>query len=388
MRHIYILIGAGAGTGGRKSSGRDSKRVGEGGATHADVEENSHRTHHVTRIHLQSPTLGFGLQLLPFAYFDSTVSMSPRIFSRALRWDVIAVNTLPDYMKLIFLALFNSVNGMIAFLISQNCAFRQEANWCNKNIIPPFHAYLQNATISSSSEALLAPCYFLLAQAIDDSITTNYLVRSSCTIFRLYNDRERVEEDEWRVYTTTASSFQRNSYQHGSSFTMHLPTWYQLLQLVSEQGSESALCMASMRAAAIEARMDRLEHRIDVMQEEQTRNMEMILKRLEELGPRGRQEGNKADEQSHGNQNDRETKENSAERRSENLVTSRVEVKRRVELLSFEGEDVCGWLVKIERYFRMAQIQSGEKLDYVTLAFSGEALTWIEWWEEQTPFFT
>ncbi|KAL4288697.1 hypothetical protein AHAS_Ahas19G0312100 [Arachis hypogaea] len=140
-------------------------------------------------------------------------------------WDVIAVNTLPDYMKLIFLALFNSVNGMIAFLISQNCAFRQEANWCNKNIIPPFHAYLQNATISSSSEALLAPCYFLLAQAIDDSITTNYLVRSSCTIFRLYNDRERVEEDEWRVYTTTASSFQRNSYQHGSSFTMHLPTW-------------------------------------------------------------------------------------------------------------------------------------------------------------------
>ncbi|QHO24574.1 Transposon Ty3-G Gag-Pol polyprotein [Arachis hypogaea] len=66
-------------------------------------------------------------------------------------------------------------------------------------------------------------------------------------------------------------------------------------------------------------------------------------------------------------------KENSAERKSENLVTPRVEVKRRVEVPTFDGEDVCGWLAKIERYFRMAQIQYGEKLDYVTLAFNGEA---------------
>ncbi|QHO53937.1 uncharacterized protein DS421_2g52370 [Arachis hypogaea] len=100
-------------------------------------------------------------------------------------------------------------------------------------------------------------------------------------------------------------------------------------------------CVVSTRATSMGARMDRLERWIDVMQEEQTRNMEMILKRLEELGPRGRQEGNEVGEQPHGNQNDREMEENSAERRSENLLTPRVEVKRRVELPTFEGEDVC-----------------------------------------------
>ncbi|KAL1350524.1 hypothetical protein AAHE18_06G030600 [Arachis hypogaea] len=66
----------------------------------------------------------------------------------------------------------------------------------------------------------------------------------------------------------------------------------------------------------------------------------------------------------------------------------RKEENRRVELPMFDGDDVCGWLVQIERYFRLTHITSREKLDYVMLAFHGEALTWLEWWEENTPFFS
>ncbi|KAK7343222.1 hypothetical protein VNO77_11799 [Canavalia gladiata] len=133
-----------------------------------------------------------------------------QLFTDAVeRWDVNAVNTLPNYMKLCFLALYNSVNDTgysilkekghdsLPYLInswSELCkAFLQEAKWSNNKIIPPFRKYLDNASVSSSGVSLLAPSYFCVSQEITEqalhSLTHFHgLVRSSCAIFRLCND--------------------------------------------------------------------------------------------------------------------------------------------------------------------------------------------------------
>ena len=59
---------------------------------------------------------------------------------------------------------------------------------------------------------------------------------------------------------------------------------------------------------------------------------------------------------------------------------------RKMDLPIFSDDDAHGWLVRAERYFRVAQISLRDRLDLVLVAMEGEALTWFEWWEEQTEF--
>ena len=64
----------------------------------------------------------------------------------------------------------------------------------------------------------------------------------------------------------------------------------------------------------------------------------------------------------------------------------RTEAGRKIELPIFSGDDAYGWLVRVERYFRVNQIEDHEKLELVLVAMEGDALTWFQWWEEQAPF--
>ncbi|RYR73549.1 hypothetical protein Ahy_A02g007936 [Arachis hypogaea] len=66
----------------------------------------------------------------------------------------------------------------------------------------------------------------------------------------------------------------------------------------------------------------------------------------------------------------------------------RFEPTRKLDIPIFSGDDANGWLVKMERYFRVAQVALAERMNFVTLALEGEALAWMEWLEEYTPFQT
>lgn len=57
---------------------------------------------------------------------------------------------------------------------------------------------------------------------------------------------------------------------------------------------------------------------------------------------------------------------------------------RKMEVPVFNGGDAYGWLVRVERYFRLNAIREGEKVDAIILAMEGRALNWYQWWEEQT----
>ncbi|KAL0370601.1 UNVERIFIED_CONTAM: Isoprene synthase, chloroplastic [Sesamum angustifolium] len=145
------------------------------------------------------------------------------------KWDVNAVNDLPDYMKLFFFALYNTVNDMAydtlkeqdQVIISQLkkvwadlCkAFLREAEWRYKKEIPRFDEYLDHGWTSSSGVVFLTHTYFLTTQNITHEAIKalndgHGLLRSPSTVFRLANDlssskwadlcKAFLREAEWR----------------------------------------------------------------------------------------------------------------------------------------------------------------------------------------------
>ncbi|KAL0331206.1 UNVERIFIED_CONTAM: Isoprene synthase, chloroplastic, partial [Sesamum angustifolium] len=125
------------------------------------------------------------------------------------RWDINAVNYLPHYMKLAFLALYNTINN-IAYntLKEQDCViipqlqkvwadlfkvFLQEAKWKSEKYIPKFDEYMSYGCISSSGAVLLLHAYILTtqnirAEAVEYLMQYQGLLQLSGDIFRLAND--------------------------------------------------------------------------------------------------------------------------------------------------------------------------------------------------------
>ncbi|KAL1325060.1 hypothetical protein HN51_035151 [Arachis hypogaea] len=132
------------------------------------------------------------------------------LFTAAVEsWDIKAVQVLPDYMRICFLALFNTVNELAYDVLYKQGldilpyltrtwsdmlkAFLIEAKWCKEKNIPKFEEYLNNAWVSVSGVVILTHAYFLLnhnitKEALDSLHNYHGLLRGPSTIFRLCND--------------------------------------------------------------------------------------------------------------------------------------------------------------------------------------------------------
>ncbi|KAF7146224.1 hypothetical protein RHSIM_Rhsim04G0057800 [Rhododendron simsii] len=133
------------------------------------------------------------------------------LFTAAVqRWDIEVVEILPDYMKLCFLALYNTTNEMGYDILKQKgvniiphlkrawadlCkTFLKEAKWCSNRETPTFKAYLDNALVSVSGVLISVHVYFLLTETITKEALEclekklHPLVECSSLIFRFSND--------------------------------------------------------------------------------------------------------------------------------------------------------------------------------------------------------
>ncbi|GMN28019.1 hypothetical protein TIFTF001_001892 [Ficus carica] len=132
------------------------------------------------------------------------------LFTDAIeRWDVQAVQNLPDYMRICFLALYNTVNDLVYETLKERdeyilpyitkawadmCkAFLQEKKWTQNKETPSFKDYLDNGWMSSSGGVFLVNAYLLMSQDITKEgleSLENYhnLLRWPSIIFRLTND--------------------------------------------------------------------------------------------------------------------------------------------------------------------------------------------------------
>ncbi|KAF5754572.1 putative (E)-beta-ocimene synthase [Helianthus annuus] len=126
------------------------------------------------------------------------------------RWDINAVENMPDDLHVGFLALFNTVNEMgydtlitqrrniiptLAKVWGELCeAFFVEAKWTQTNYMPTLENYLDNAWHSASGVVILTHGYYLsMNQDVKTDATESLekchdLFKWSSMIFRLYND--------------------------------------------------------------------------------------------------------------------------------------------------------------------------------------------------------
>nr|BBO53754.1 putative (R)-limonene synthase [Scoparia dulcis] len=126
-----------------------------------------------------------------------------------IRWDIEAMDELPSYMRLCFLALNNFVNEMAYDVLKEQgvviipylrkswvdlcTAYLQEAKWYAEGYIPGLEEYINNAWISISAPAILSQAFFLLEDPIKEEILQSLykyhdIIRCSSMILRLAND--------------------------------------------------------------------------------------------------------------------------------------------------------------------------------------------------------
>ncbi|XP_028808371.1 tricyclene synthase TPS4, chloroplastic-like [Neltuma alba] len=132
------------------------------------------------------------------------------LFTAAVeRWDINAMQDLPEYMKVCFLALYNTVNKMTYEALREHGhnilpyltrawadmlrAFLQEARWSHDKHIPLFDDYFRNAWVSVSGVVILIHAYFFLnhnfsKESLQSLDPHHRLLRCPSVIFRLCND--------------------------------------------------------------------------------------------------------------------------------------------------------------------------------------------------------
>ncbi|KAL6007526.1 Trehalose-6-P synthase/phosphatase complex synthase subunit [Asimina triloba] len=132
------------------------------------------------------------------------------------RWNINAMESLPDYMKLCFLVLYNTTNEAGYEFLREHgvdiiphlrkawadyCkAGLQEARWVNSKYTPSLDEYLNNAWTSISGPLMLTHAFFFHGQkpskeALHCFTTHQDLMRWSSTVFRLTDDLGTSEEE-------------------------------------------------------------------------------------------------------------------------------------------------------------------------------------------------
>ncbi|KAK9133627.1 hypothetical protein Scep_013155 [Stephania cephalantha] len=132
------------------------------------------------------------------------------IFTDAVeRWDHKLMNNLPYYMKVCFLALYNTTNEMAYEILREQGwdilpyltkswanfikAMLQEAKWCKQGYTPSLKEYLDNGWLSSSGSVFLVHAFFATKQKIKPEVLegldkNHQLLKYSSMMFRLSND--------------------------------------------------------------------------------------------------------------------------------------------------------------------------------------------------------
>ncbi|KAJ9554884.1 hypothetical protein OSB04_009498 [Centaurea solstitialis] len=125
------------------------------------------------------------------------------------RWDINAIEELPDYMKICFLGFYNAINeitydtltstGLLIFPYIKKAwadlckAYMVEAQWYQTGYTPTLEEYLKNACVSISTPLTLVHCSFLTSVTSTQEILqcmerTDNIVRYSSLILRLADD--------------------------------------------------------------------------------------------------------------------------------------------------------------------------------------------------------
>ncbi|KAG8362950.1 hypothetical protein BUALT_BualtUnG0020400 [Buddleja alternifolia] len=143
------------------------------------------------------------------------------LFTNAIqRWDLDAIEQLPEYMKICYMALYNTTNeiaykvlkeqgrNILPFLaktwIDTVEAFMIEAEWFNNGHTPCLEDYMKNGVTTAGSYMALVHIFFLMGQGLTTEnmklMAKPYpkLFSNSGTILRLWDDLGTAKEEQDR----------------------------------------------------------------------------------------------------------------------------------------------------------------------------------------------
>ncbi|XP_059628847.1 (-)-alpha-terpineol synthase-like isoform X3 [Cornus florida] len=151
------------------------------------------------------------LLLLELAKLDFNMVQATHLeeMQHMTRWDINALEQLPYYMKICFIALYNSINEMAYDVLKENgsyiisymkkmCAelcnaYLIEAKWYHSGYTPTLSEYLGNAWMSISGPLILIYAYFFITKLVTKE-ALEYLekypsiLRHTSIAFRLADD--------------------------------------------------------------------------------------------------------------------------------------------------------------------------------------------------------
>ncbi|KAH7576813.1 hypothetical protein JRO89_XS01G0156000 [Xanthoceras sorbifolium] len=168
--------------------------------------------------------------------FDTYGSLSDLVlFTNAIqRWDLDAMEQIPEYMKICYMALYNTTNE-ISFRILKEHGWNvvpqlkrtwtdifeaqlAEAKWFNKGDVPHLEEYLANGVTTGGTYMALVHAFFLMGQGVtrESSVMMEPYPRlSSCAgkILRLWDDLGTAREEEERgdVASSMACNMRENT---------------------------------------------------------------------------------------------------------------------------------------------------------------------------------
>nr|QPL17967.1 terpene synthase [Lathyrus odoratus] len=142
------------------------------------------------------------------------------LFTNAIkRWDLDSMEQLPEYMKICYMALYNTTNEIsykiqtvhgingLSYLkrtwMDMFDAYLEEAKWFNSGYVPSFRTYLDNGTISVGSCMAMVHATFLIGNGLSKetiSMMRPYPRLFTCTgeILRLWDDLGTSTEERER----------------------------------------------------------------------------------------------------------------------------------------------------------------------------------------------
>ncbi|XP_059664109.1 monoterpene synthase TPS4, chloroplastic-like [Cornus florida] len=153
--------------------------------------------------------------------FDSYGSLDELVlFTEAIRrWDLSAMEQLPEYMKICYMALYNTTNeigynilkehgwSIVPFLkrtwIDMIEGFLLEAQWLNNGYVPKIEEYIENGVTTAGTYMALVHIFFLIGQGVTTetiSMLDPYPKVFSCSgrILRLWDDLGTATEEQER----------------------------------------------------------------------------------------------------------------------------------------------------------------------------------------------
>ncbi|QCD84254.1 linalool synthase [Vigna unguiculata] len=134
------------------------------------------------------------------------------LFTEAVkRWDIAAVEQLPEYMKGCFRALYgitnefafkvnikhgwNPITTLVKSWVMLINAFLEEAKWFTSGYVPKEEEYLKNGIVSTGVHMILVHAFFFIGEGITEETVTVMeglptLISTTATILRLCDDLE------------------------------------------------------------------------------------------------------------------------------------------------------------------------------------------------------